>query len=155
MLAQRPSRSELSQMFKRFISAEYVIDDLETMKPYECDGLSMYCQEPMLVLLPDTLEQLQKVLQICHRYSINVVARGAGTGLCAGAMPDVDGVLLSLAKFDQILSIDADSRTEAVIACSDGTLRTIVVVGQELVESGDPADLDGAIIEHCASRFPG
>ena len=111
MLAQRPSRSELSQMFKRFISAEYVIDDLETMKPYECDGLSMYCQEPMLVLLPDTLEQLQKVLQICHRYSINVVARGAGTGLCAGAMPDVDWVLLSLAKFDQILSIDADSRT--------------------------------------------
>ena len=46
-----------------------------------------------------------------------------------------------------LVDLDADSRTEAVIACSDGTLRTIVVVGQELVESGDPTDLDGAIID--------
>ncbi len=46
-----------------------------------------------------------------------------------------------------LVDIDADSRTEAVIACSDGTLRIIGVVGQELVEDPDPIDLSGAVID--------
>ena len=110
MSTTKLSNTDLCQLFREFIAAEYVISDAETMRPYECDGLAMYCEMPIAVLLPETVEQLQQVLQICHRYSIPVVARGAGTGLCAGAMPDAAGVVLSLAKFDQIIAIDPQSR---------------------------------------------
>jgi glycolate oxidase len=107
----KPDKDELCQLFRRFIAPEYVISDSETLKPYECDGLSMYCEMPLIVVLPETVEQVQEVLRICHRYEIPVVARGAGTGLCAGAMPDAEGVVLSLAKFSNILEINPLTRT--------------------------------------------
>ncbi|MEC9476952.1 MAG: IPT/TIG domain-containing protein [Planctomycetota bacterium] len=46
-----------------------------------------------------------------------------------------------------LVDLDSDSRTEAIVACDDGTLRTVAVVGQELVESGDPVDLSGITID--------
>ncbi|WP_299197600.1 FAD-linked oxidase C-terminal domain-containing protein [uncultured Amphritea sp.] len=107
----QPDKAELCSLFRRFIAPEFVISDAETLKPYECDGLSMYCEMPLIVVLPETVDQVQEVLRICHRYQIPVVARGAGTGLCAGAMPNATGVVLSLAKFNHILEINSQTRT--------------------------------------------
>lgn len=112
--AARPSAAELAEMFSGFIDPQFVILDEETKKPYECDGLSMYCNMPMLVVLPATVEQVQEVMRICYRYSIPVVARGGGTGLSAGAMPHEEGVLLSMARFNRLLSVDPLARTARV-----------------------------------------
>ena len=109
--ANKPSKDELCQLFRGFIAAHDVISDAETLKPYECDGLSMYCEMPLIVVLPENVAQVQEVLRICHRYAVPVVARGAGTGLCAGAMPNAQGVVLSLAKFKNILDINPQTRT--------------------------------------------
>lgn len=106
-----PNRVELAQLFSQFIDPHYVIADEETQRPYECDGLSMYREMPLLVVLPETISQVQQVMKICYQHKIPVVARGAGTGLCAGAMPNADGVVLSLAKFKNILAIDPIART--------------------------------------------
>lgn len=108
---QAALRNTLAEAFRAFIEPEYVITDAETQKPYECDGLSMYCEMPMLVVLPGTVAQVQRVLRLCHQHRVPVVARGAGTGLCAGAMPNRDGVLLSMARFRQLLDIDPLART--------------------------------------------
>ncbi|MFM2111819.1 MAG: hypothetical protein RLZZ271_479, partial [Pseudomonadota bacterium] len=86
----------------------------EDTTPYECDGLTAYRQRPLLVALPETYEQIQHVLKTCHTLKIPVVARGAGTGLSGGAMPNELGVTLSLAKFNKILKIDKFSRTAVV-----------------------------------------
>ncbi len=88
----------------------------EDTTPFECDGLSAYRQRPLVVALPETLEQVQAVLRTCHTMNVPVVARGAGTGLSGGAMPHALGVTLSLAKFNKILKIDPSSRT-AVVQC--------------------------------------
>ncbi len=108
---ERPDKAALVQMFRAFIEPEYVISDEETQRPFECDGLSVYCDMPLIVVLPDTVEQVQEVMRLCYRYQIPVVARGAGTGLCAGAMPNPDGVLLVLSRFKHILAIDPLARS--------------------------------------------
>ena len=105
------SKSALGEQFRAFIDPDFVITDDETLRPYECDGLAMYREMPMLVVLPETVEQVQRVMRICHEHGVPVVARGAGTGLCAGAMPHKEGVVLSLAKFNRILNIDPVGRT--------------------------------------------
>ncbi|MBE0485911.1 FAD-linked oxidase C-terminal domain-containing protein [Marinobacter sp.] len=105
------SREQLADTFRQFIDPAFVISDDETLKPYECDGLAMYRELPMLVVLPDTVAHVQRVICICHEHNIPVVARGAGTGLCAGAMPHKEGVVLSLARFDRILELDPLART--------------------------------------------
>lgn len=105
------SREQLADTFRQFIDPAFVISDDETLKPYECDGLAMYRELPMLVVLPETVAHVQRVMCICHEHNIPVVARGAGTGLCAGAMPHKEGVVLSLARFDRILEVDSLART--------------------------------------------
>ncbi|WP_404419625.1 glycolate oxidase subunit GlcD [Marinospirillum sp.] len=82
----------------------------EDLQPYECDGLSAYRTLPMLVVLPETIEQVQTLMKICHQYKVPVVARGAGTGLSGGALPLEKGVLLVMARFNRILEVNPEGR---------------------------------------------
>jgi glycolate oxidase len=86
----------------------------EDTVPYECDGLTAYRQQPLVVALPETEAQVAAVLRACHRLGVPVVARGAGTGLSGGALPLALGVTLSLAKFNKIVQIDRQARTATV-----------------------------------------
>ncbi|MEX0165387.1 glycolate oxidase subunit GlcD [Pseudomonas brassicacearum] len=88
-----------------------ILHQEEDLKPYECDGLSAYRTTPLLVALPKRVEQVQALLKLCHGLNVPVVARGAGTGLSGGALPLESGVLLVMARFNQILHIDPDART--------------------------------------------
>jgi glycolate oxidase len=86
----------------------------EATKPYECDGLTMYREAPAAVAIPDDELQVVAILKRCFEARVPVVARGAGTSLSGGALPDKRGVLLSLARFRRIVSIDAAARTAVV-----------------------------------------
>ena len=88
------------------LPADQLLYRLEDLKPYECDALSAYHAIPLAVALPDNIKQIKAILAICFKNNIPLVARGAGTGLSGGALPVENGLLLSLAKFNQILSID-------------------------------------------------
>ena len=98
----------------RVLPAHAVLYTTEDTVPYECDGLTAYRARPLCVVLPETYDQVQAVLQTCHAIDAPVVARGAGTGLSGGAMPHAQGVTLSLAKFNKILNIDPIARTATV-----------------------------------------
>jgi glycolate oxidase len=107
-------RDELYRRFREFLDAESLITDPESQRPFECDGLPLYRELPLLVALPDTIDQVRRILQICDELGVPVVPRGAGTGLSAGATPLRDGVLLGLAKFNRILDIDPLARIARV-----------------------------------------
>jgi len=96
------------------LPAKCVLSQPEELRPYECDGLSAYRQLPLVVVIPETQEQLRAVLRLCSENSVPVVARGSGTGLSGGALPIADGVLLSLARFNRIIAIDSHNRTARV-----------------------------------------
>jgi len=68
----------------------------------------------MVVVLPETTAQVSAVLRYCHDNGIKVVPRGAGTSLSGGALPLGDGVLLGMAKFNRICTIDYDNRLAVV-----------------------------------------
>ncbi len=86
----------------------------EDRRPFECDGLSVYRVMPMLVALPETVDQVVTLMQTCHELGLPVVTRGAGTGLSGGALPLEQGVLLVMSRFDRILELDADARIARV-----------------------------------------
>jgi len=97
--------SILSQL-KRALPKNIVISGSENTRPFECDGLSVYKQEPLVVVLPNNIDQIKKVLEICRKNNTPVVSRGAGTGLSGGATPLEGSVVLGLSKLTQIISID-------------------------------------------------
>ncbi len=106
--------AQLLPRLRQCLAAECIIEEPESQRPFECDALTMYRDLPLAVVLPETVAQVQQVLKICHALNVPVVARGAGTGLCAGAMPHAEGILLVLSKLDRILDIDPLSRTARV-----------------------------------------
>lgn len=96
------------------LPSDCILTDPISLKPYECDGLSAYTQIPGCVVLPNTVEEVQRILKLCSKHQVPVVARGAGTGLSGGALPHSEGVLLSLAKFNNILEVDLEQRLARV-----------------------------------------
>jgi len=83
-----------------------IVASAEATRAYECDGLTLFREQPLAVLLPENEAQVVGILRLCHAARLPVVARGAGTGLSGGATPHRKGIVLSLAKFKRILSID-------------------------------------------------
>ena len=108
------AHSGLIRALRNLLPPESVLVDAEDLRPFECDGLAVYRQLPMVVVLPETIEQVQSIMRLCHVQQVPVVARGAGTGLSGGALPLANGVLLSLAKFRNILNIDPDNAMATV-----------------------------------------
>jgi len=114
MQNQELQKQQLISELQVFLPENAVLFATEDLKPYEMDGLSACKQVPMIVVIPETEEQVRQVLQLCSTNSVPVVARGAGTGLSGGALPLAAGVLLSMVRFKKILHIDPLARTARV-----------------------------------------
>jgi glycolate oxidase len=96
------------------LPAHCVLNEREDLMPFESDGLSAYRNVPDVVVLPENEAQVAAILRLCHAEKVAVVARGAGTGLAAGALPVDGAVLLVLSKLNRIKSIDPLARTAVV-----------------------------------------
>jgi len=105
--------SVISQLTKALPKNTVIIGD-ENTRPYECDGLSVYKQKPLAVVLPRDISQIKKILEICRKNNTPVVTRGAGTGLSGGATPLEGCVVLGLSKLTRIISIDVENKTAIV-----------------------------------------
>src|SRR5204862_1989360 len=138
---------------RAIVPGEGVIDTSAEMVPYESDGLMSYRQPPMVVVLPDTTEQVSQVLKYCFEQGIKVVPRGSGTSLSGGALPLADAVLLGLGKFKRIREIDFDNR---VVVTEPGV--TNLAISEAVAHAGyyyapDPSSqiacsIGGNVAEH-------
>ena len=91
-----------------------MLTEPEELRPFECDGLTVYRRLPMIAVLPNRVEEVQRIVRVAAAQGVPVVARGAGTGLSGGALPLEDGLLLSLSKFNRILELDPKRRLARV-----------------------------------------
>ncbi len=103
-------RREIARALNAIVPGEGVIADRDELAVYESDGLTAYRQRPLIAVLPETVEQVSRILAYCNSEGIKVVPRGAGTSLSGGALPLADGVLLCMARFSRILDIDFANR---------------------------------------------
>lgn len=107
-------RAEIVQALRKIVPGEGVIADEDELRVYECDGLSAYRQLPLIVVLPETTDQVSQVLRYCHEAGVKIVPRGAGTSLSGGSMPLADAITLGMGKFNRILDIDYANRCAVV-----------------------------------------
>jgi glycolate oxidase len=108
------SRAEIAAALREIVPGEGVIDAPEELRAYESDGLTAYRTPPMIVVLPETTEQVSRILKYCGKAGVKIVPRGAGTSLSGGALPLADGIVLGLGKFKRILEIDYANRCAVV-----------------------------------------
>src|ERR1700745_1324029 len=124
-------RAQIVATLRPIVPGEGVIWSAPEMLPYESDGLMAYRQPPMVVVLPETTEQVSRVLKYCFEQGIKVVPRASGTSLSGGALPLADAVLLGLGKFKRIREIDFDNR---VVVTEPGV--TNLAISQAVAHAG-------------------
>lgn len=107
-------RSAIVDALRAIVPGEGVVDATREMRVFETDALTAYRQLPLVVVLPQTVDQVAAILRYCHAQGIKVVPRGSGTSLSGGALPLEDGVLLVMSRFNRILDIDFDNRCAVV-----------------------------------------
>ncbi|HEV7253762.1 MAG TPA: FAD-linked oxidase C-terminal domain-containing protein [Mesorhizobium sp.] len=107
-------RAEIVAALRKIVPGEGVVETPQEMRAFETDGLTAYKQMPLVVVLPETTEQVSRILRFCSENKVRVVPRGSGTSLSGGALPLADAVLLVMSRFNRILAIDYPNR--AVVA---------------------------------------
>jgi glycolate oxidase len=104
----------ITQELSRSLPENIVIQGDEMTRPFECDALSMYRQKPLAVVLPETIDHIKRVIELCKIHNTPIVTRGAGTGLSGGALPLENSIVLGLSKLNKIISIDPIAQTAIV-----------------------------------------
>jgi glycolate oxidase len=132
-------REEIVAALRAIVPGEGVISEQASLAVYESDGLTAYRQRPMVVVLPETTDQVSRVLRYCHGQGVKVVPRGAGTSLSGGALPLADGVVLGLGKFKRVLEIDYANRCAVVQPGVTNLAITQAVEGEGFYYAPDPS----------------
>jgi glycolate oxidase len=99
---------------RRTLAPSQVITDRAQLRTYECDGLATYRCTPGLVVLAESVADVEYVVGRCAALGVPFIARGSGTGLSGGALPRGDGVLIVLSRMNAIRSIDLDDERAVV-----------------------------------------
>lgn len=100
---------EAVDFFKSILSDNRVRTSHDDVSNHSHDETEDLKYNPEVVLIPESSEQLSKILAYCNKNNIAVTPQGARTGLSGGALPIFGGVALSLEKFNRILEIDENN----------------------------------------------
>ena len=109
-------RDEIVAGLAKLLPANALVTSEDERRAFETDALTAYRQLPLAVALPSTTEQVSAVLAFCHAQGVPVVARGAGTSLAGGAIPQPDAVVVGVSKMNKILDVDYANRAMRVQA---------------------------------------
>ena len=105
-----PVPPKIVKRLSGIVGETHVITDPDRLLVYESDGLTAYRVTPRAVVLPGSTDEVARVVEILHAEGIEVVPRGAGTGLSGGALATENGVVVGMARMNRILEIDPENR---------------------------------------------
>ncbi|RUM59387.1 MAG: glycolate oxidase subunit GlcD [Persephonella sp.] len=109
---EQKERIEVPENIKRILKKELgehkVLDDDMDRLLYSYDATRIKMM-PSVVVIPESQEEVQKVVKICYQEGIPITPRGAGSGYTGGALAVKGGVLVSFEKMDKILEIDEEN----------------------------------------------
>ncbi len=132
-------RQQLIEGLRAIVPGEEVIVEEHALAAYESDGLTAYRQLPMAVVLPQTTEQVARILKLCRNLAVKVVPRGAGTSLSGGALPLADGIVLAMGRFNRVLAVDYANRTVTTQPGVTNLAITQAVEGRGFYYAPDPS----------------
>lgn len=136
VIGQKPT---LVAALRQILPADAVIDAPDETRAYECDALSAYACQPLVVILPRTTDEVSAALKLCHQMNVPVVPRGSGTSLAGGALPTADCVVLGVARMNRVLEVDYENRFIRVEAGRTNLAVTAAVENDGFFYAPDPS----------------
>jgi glycolate oxidase len=104
-------RDEIIAGLARLVAPEALIVTEDERRAFETDALTSYRRMPLAVVLPSSTEQVSAVMRYLSQNGVKIIARGAGTSLAGGAIPQEDAVVVGVSKMTRVLDMDFANRT--------------------------------------------
>ena len=105
--------TELSAELSALLGPEGWHTDAATRRAHGEDDSRQFAM-PEAVAIPQNREQVAALVRVCRVHRVPIVARGAGTGTTAAAVPFRGGVVVSFARMNRILDIQPGNRCAVV-----------------------------------------
>lgn len=103
----------LHQRLIEALGPDAVKTSVEDLEVYAFDAYSQG-RLPAAVVLPADTREVAAVAAIAKACGEPIVARGAGTGLCGGAIPARGGIVVAFTRMNRVLELDATNRRARV-----------------------------------------
>ncbi len=152
-------KQEIIHRLKAYLPAENVVDSPHALVQCATDATGLIMELPLLVIFPESTEQVQSVILLARDLGFYIVPRGGGSGLTGGAVPALrKSVILSTSRLKEIFLVDTKQR----LLCAQSGVITLEAIkaAQEkgLLFTVDPASksassLGGNIAENAGGPY--
>ena len=130
--------SSLASQLANLIGSENVRSDAVSLESYSHDATPLFHGLPEVIVTPRSTEEVAQVVRFARDTETPIIARGAGSNLCAATVPLNGGIVLSMAHMNKILEI-SPSEMIAVVQPGVTNLQLDTEVGKfDLMFVPDP-----------------
>jgi glycolate oxidase len=95
------------------VGESFVVTDRERMQTYLFDETVVTARpkvaDHVILVKPGTAKEISEILKLANQDKTPVFIRGGGTGLCAGAIPTKDGILITMERLNKVIEMDVDN----------------------------------------------
>jgi glycolate oxidase len=121
------------------LPADRLLTRPEQLAAYESDALTAFRSRPLAVAIPETTDEVVKLVRFCHQEHLPFVARGSGTSLSGGSLPVSDGIVIALNRLTRILRLDPAQRIAVVEPGVVNTSVSLAAAPHKLHYAPDPS----------------
>lgn len=99
----------LTKEFINIVGQQNVLTEEADRQSYSYDAAVLTPVVPALVVVPETQEQLGKVVKLAYESGLPITVRGSGTNLSGASIPEPgDGIVILTVKLNKILEINEE-----------------------------------------------
>jgi FAD/FMN-containing dehydrogenase len=108
--------ADFRESLRAIVGAARVLTAAQEVAPFCTDWRGRYTGNARCVVLPGSTDEVAAVVRACADAGVAIVPQGGNTGLCGGATPTGDEVVIVLTRLNRIRAIDPDNNSITVEA---------------------------------------
>ena len=111
------SAADLATKLSNLVGSDVVRSDAVSLQAYSRDATPMFEGLPEVIVAPRNTAEVSKIVKFAHDTNTPIIARGAGSNLCAATVPLNGGIVMSMTKMNQVLEV---SKSEMIAVVQPG-----------------------------------
>jgi len=111
------SAADLVAKLTALVGSDVVRSDAVSLQAYSRDATPMFEGLPEVIVAPRNTEEVSKIVKFAHDTKTPIIARGAGSNLCAATVPLNGGIVMSMNNMNKVLEV---SKSEMIAVVQPG-----------------------------------
>jgi glycolate oxidase len=111
------SAADLATKLSNLVGSDVVRSDAVSLQAYSRDATPMFEGLPEVIVAPRNTAEVSKIVKFAHDTKTPIIARGAGSNLCAATVPLNGGIVMSMTNMNQVLEV---SKSEMIAVVQPG-----------------------------------